>query len=316
MKRTFKIAVSYRCAREKGQRKGRGEKKEEGEGGGGMDKGDERIACPASIRFATKGLVSCLRRACHAQEVRAVYRRGRGERYQTLQNFSFLSPSLVHRPFARKPLEGKARLCRPPSPLVEWLSRLINRYAILNFPKKLSNNPPLLPIWFRDSLIFFFFSSIPKFLEGGISSRGNDEIRVFYFYSIPVLFYSILFYSSSSFREYPGFEFTSGTELKVGLLLIEGEEDENFSNCQQWDYNRTSDANYVHEIHVATFSSGFFSITGGRALKRQLKRDTISLGGLATTYRARVVAKFRGDRARISRSINIVYQPITNKWRK
>lgn len=51
---------------------------------------------------------------------------------------------------------------------------------------------------------------------------------------------------------------------------------------------------------VATFSSGgrVFSIIGGRALKRQLKRDTISLGGLATTYRGRVVAKFRGDRTR------------------
>lgn len=195
MKRTFKIAVSYRCAREKGQRKGRGEKKEEGEGGGGMDKGDERIACPASIRFATKGLVSCLRRACHAQEVRAVYRRGRGERYQTLQNFSFLSPSLVHRPFARKPLEGKARLCRPPSPLVEWLSRLINRYAILNFPQKLSNNPPLLPIWFRDSLIFFFFFFHPQVSRGRdfVEGERRNPCLLFLFYSCSILFYSILF---------------------------------------------------------------------------------------------------------------------------
>lgn len=157
-----------------------------------MDKGDERIACPASIRFATKGLVSCLRRACHAQEVRAVYRRGRGERYQTLQNFSFLSPSLVHRPFARKPLEGKARLCRPPSPLVEWLSRLINRYAILNFPQKLSNNPPLLPIWFRDSLIFFFFLPSPSFSREGFRRGGTTKSVSFI--SILFLFYSILFY--------------------------------------------------------------------------------------------------------------------------
>lgn len=93
------------------------------------------------------------------------------------------------------------------------------------------------------------------------------------------------------------------------------------------DYNRTSDANYVHTRFVATFSSGslgFFSITGGRALKRQLKRDTISLGGLATTYRGRIVAKFRGDRApTFSRSINCCWpnnkqQEIVNKpieWR-
>lgn len=233
--------------------------------------------------------------------------KGRGEGGGAISNFAELFISLALAlpcPPSLQPTSlvnlsrGKPDCAGHPPPLVEWLSRLINRYAILNFPKKLSNNPPLLRIWFRDSLIFFFFFSLPpssRFLQ--ISRGGNDEIRVFYFYSIPVLFHSILFFFFIS-RISRNWIWTSGTELKVGLLLIEGEEDENFSNCRQWDYNRTSDANYVHGIHVATFSSGFFSITGGRALKRQLKRDTISLGGLATTYRARVVAKFRGDRAR------------------
>lgn len=74
----FEITVGYHGARKKGREKVEGKKKEEKEGGNGGQR-DERIACPASIRFATKGPVSCLRGGVRATRRKCVLYTQRGD---------------------------------------------------------------------------------------------------------------------------------------------------------------------------------------------------------------------------------------------
>lgn len=75
--------------------------------------------------------------------------------------------------------------------------------------------------------------------------------------------------------------------------------------------NRTSDANYESRFVAAARhflrSQAFFYSSRGRALKRQLKRDTISLGSVAESTRAHApsrsincLANNTGDRSRKS----------------
>lgn len=151
-KRCLRLLID--SAGRKGREKVEGKRKKRKKGGEEWwrTRRKDRVPRVDSIRDERAGFVFTRRRACHAQEVRAVYPKGR---YQTLQNFSFLSlaPSLVHRSFGR----SARKLSRggKPTPLVHWLSRLINRYAILNFPK----NYPTIPSFVSDFPTHWF--SIP-----------------------------------------------------------------------------------------------------------------------------------------------------------